>query len=437
MRKILFAIVGCAWLAQPSAGQWRKTITFQPADVINAVYFIGIPGPARIGFATGNPTWRTTDGGESWKKVTIDPNADLTGICFRDSLTGWAANQGDDLPFCYKTSNGGLSWFALPGIASAGPVCYNDSNHTLFIGIGDSGARVSRDFGATWDTIPLMNVSCFSFSSPSHGIAVTAPFYHLDIHGNPHTIDSFPHIYVTSDGGNSWVKSDQFNQVDTFQGDFLSRVLVLPNSPICFAVGPGSAFVNPDSGAWGITVYRSDDFGSTWRLVSYDPRRVYGADAVGGILDRLATSTDSGFFISTDQGVTWVFDGGPKNAYGFYCDKGKTVSGGYLDTTAFTYGLWVEDWGTAGVAAQPEQPAATISVHPNPTTGVVTLAGGIGVRTVAVENVLGEQVLRFENPVCAASGALTFNLTGLPAGLYFFRITGTSGETETVRLVKE
>ena len=87
-------------------------------------------------------------------------------------------------------------------------------------------------------------------------------------------------------------------------------------------------------------------------------------------------------------------------------------------------------------------PTATSSVtlYPNPTTGMVTINGASG--PVAVENILGERVYiphatTPQPPPLTEEGECTLDLSRLPAGTYFVRVTGQDGRATVRRIVKE
>lgn len=85
----------------------------------------------------------------------------------------------------------------------------------------------------------------------------------------------------------------------------------------------------------------------------------------------------------------------------------------------------------AGVSQLPATPNFTL--YPNPTTGVVTVAGLSG--PVQVENVLGESVMRDVSGE-TRNGEVTIDLSAEPAGTYFLHIQTPGGEVVR-RIVKK
>src|ERR1017187_8370307 len=94
VRSIIFVISLAACLVRGADGQiverrWQSLAAFP--DEIYVVYFLGLPGPPRIGFAGGHGmVYRTSDGGETWN-TTIADNYEFRALdfVFKDSLTGW------------------------------------------------------------------------------------------------------------------------------------------------------------------------------------------------------------------------------------------------------------------------------------------------------------------------------------------------------------
>ncbi len=81
-----------------------------------------------------------------------------------------------------------------------------------------------------------------------------------------------------------------------------------------------------------------------------------------------------------------------------------------------------------------EQQAARIAVYPNPALdGMVNLENLSGMNRVIVYNILGEQV-RMEN---VSGNSHKLDLSGLPQGQYFVRLSGNNGTVHTVKIVNQ
>lgn len=75
---------------------------------------------------------------------------------------------------------------------------------------------------------------------------------------------------------------------------------------------------------------------------------------------------------------------------------------------------------------------AFATIHPNPTTGLVTIVGK-GLNQAEVVNMLGQCVTTMQGK----GENLQFDISKLPAGIYFVRITDDEGRKCTHKVVKE
>lgn len=86
------------------------------------------------------------------------------------------------------------------------------------------------------------------------------------------------------------------------------------------------------------------------------------------------------------------------------------------------------DWD--GVNEKDSAPIA--SVHPNPTTGLVTITGE-NLRQAEVINAIGQQVLSVQGK----GNELSIDMAALPAGVYFVAVTNEDGKKCVRKVVKE
>ena len=91
-------------------------------------------------------------------------------------------------------------------------------------------------------------------------------------------------------------------------------------------------------------------------------------------------------------------------------------------------------WGQAEIVGIDENdyPTAFATVHPNPTTGLVTIAGD-NLRQAEVLNMLGQQVLSMQGE----GNELRIDMAALPAGVYFVNVTDDEGRKCVRKVVKE
>ena len=91
-------------------------------------------------------------------------------------------------------------------------------------------------------------------------------------------------------------------------------------------------------------------------------------------------------------------------------------------------------WGQTELLAirENDEPTTFASLHPNPTTGLVTIAGE-NLRQTEVLNMLGQQVLSVQGE----GNELRIDMAALPAGVYFVNVTDGEGRKCVRKVVKE
>jgi hypothetical protein len=419
MRSLVLSILlGCTVLAQPLSAQWRKIYHLDYSQIEN-IYFIDLPGPPRLGFMATADLWRTTDGGKSWgsEPCWINPGIEgwVTYVNFKDSLTGWFCFAGYPHNYIYRTTDGGRSWSQLPWSINAYGVDYSSATGRLFASCDVDGFYVSTDLGDSWSPVLPFIVHDFSVFSPLVSLATVA-FSRSDTIGG---------YCFTSDGGISW---DTLRFHDTMRWIRGFGALAISGSSTCFAV----SYVR-------ILISRSDDYGHTWRQVKdYGPPtdsndhaltpHSYGV--IRGDLSHLWIKTDSGMFLSTDEGLNWKNVGGPPEIDNFYAAHGVTYVTTIVPGQIHTSGdIWEYDWDQADAEQPPTTPL--LEVYPNPARDRIT----INLETPAnyeVLDVLGDVRLRGKSE----EPTLTLDVSQLASGTYLVRVAnGWMGKT--VKFIKE
>ena len=149
----------------------------------------------------------------------------------------------------------------------------------IFAGTQYCGAYYSTDYGDNWNQV--------------EGIPNTADVGWIAVHGN--TIVAVAEIsesleagsFISTDGGKNWRRSQIFGPLV-----FSDSILFTGN----FRTG----------------IYRSTDFGGTWEVLNNGPKQsivtsfavAQRTDSVSG--NRLYAATDSGLFVSINDGGNWV-----------------------------------------------------------------------------------------------------------------------------------
>ena len=91
-------------------------------------------------------------------------------------------------------------------------------------------------------------------------------------------------------------------------------------------------------------------------------------------------------------------------------------------------------WGQTELVGIEENQETTpiVNLHPNPTTGFVTLTGE-NLRQAEVINMLGQKLLNMQGE----GNEMQINISALPAGVYFVNVTDSEGKKCVRKVVKE
>ncbi len=272
--------------------------------------------------------------------------------------------------------------------------------------VRDTGIEESTDLGDTWRVISPIEVGGFSFSNDSTGIATGF-------------INSSIGIIRTTNGGLTW------SMLDTI-GNCGDQPLTIPSTPICFEADRDR-----------IIIRRSDDYGQTWRIIkdfgpnedsNFNESGPVGSGVVRGDTSRLYIQSDSGMYLSTDQGITWKADGGPntEEIEKFYSANSVTVTGEtYANGAVRDGGLWEEILPQSGVAESATANSNNaLSVFPNPATSSITIQSANG--PVSILDPLGRNYTTPQPtpPIESRAGpwkggGVSIDISMLPSGVYF------------------
>jgi photosystem II stability/assembly factor-like uncharacterized protein len=288
----------------------------------------GVPGDPSIyyaGAASGG-VWKTTDGGIRWNPVSDSMPVAAIGalavapsdpsIVWAGTGEAWAIRDSDVIgDGIYKSMDAGKTWvhMGLDETGRIGRILVHPTNPDVVFAcaIGritapqqERGVFRTTDGGQHWERVLFVdeNTGCSGLSMDAKNPrTIWAGTWQVEMHpwamlsGGPGS-----GVYVSRDGGSKWTKIEAAG---------------LPRSPlgkIDVAVAPSDSnrvyalIQTKDQGS----VWRSDDGGTTWRVVNWS-RELIGR---AGYYIHLAVSpanedeiliSNSSFFQSTDGGQTF------------------------------------------------------------------------------------------------------------------------------------
>lgn len=263
--------------------KWRNIGPFRGGRT-NAV--CGVPGNDQMFYAgyTGGGVWMTENGGISWKNISdgyfttgsigdiaisaSDPNVIYVGSG-EHAVRGVMTSYGDGM---YKSTDAGKTWkktglentrhISDVAIHPQQPdIVYVAAQGTVHGPNPDRGIFRTTDGGQTWKKILFVNdstgVSSLSMDPSNPRILYAATWQHQRLPWSVRSGGPGSAIWKSTDGGDSWVKLTK--GLPTFMGKI--GVSVSPANPKrIFAI------IETEKSASGL--YRSDDAGNSWTLLS-------------------------------------------------------------------------------------------------------------------------------------------------------------------------
>ncbi len=299
----------------PSSGGRIASISGVPGDT--AVWYLG---------SASGGVWKSIDGGHSFGPVFDNQPVQAIGalavaqsdhdVVWAGTGEAWAIRDADVMgDGVYKSTDGGIHWqhMGLDQTGRIGRIIINPTNADIVYvcALGrttgpqqERGVYRTMDGGKTWNRVLFVdeNTGCSGLSLDLHNPAVLfAGMWQVEMHtyaelgGGPSS-----GIYVSRDSGATWTHVQDAG---------------LPHEPlgkIDVAVAPTASnrvyalIQTPNQGS----VWRSDDGGHTWKVVSWNRlligRAGYYIHLVvnSGNADEVLVANSS-FFKSTDGGRTW------------------------------------------------------------------------------------------------------------------------------------
>ena len=265
--------------------KWRNIGPFRGGRT-NAV--CGVPGNDLLYYAgyTGGGVWKTEDGGTSWKNISdgafttgsigdiavapSDPNVIYVGSG-EHAVRGVMTSYGDGV---YKSIDAGRTWTKI-GLENTrhisdvvvhprqSDIVYVAAQGTVHGPNPDRGVYRSTDGGQNWKKVLYVNdssgASSLSMDPTNPRILYAATWEHRRLPWSVRSGGPGSAIWKSTDGGDTWKKITQ--GLPALMGKI--GVSVSPANP-----DRVYAIVETEKSKSGL--YRSDDAGKTWALLSND-----------------------------------------------------------------------------------------------------------------------------------------------------------------------
>ncbi len=283
------AASGGLWKTVDGGIHWAPIFDDQPVSSIGALA-VAPSDPNVVWVGTGEPwirshisigwgVYRSTDAGKSWKKMGLDSTGRISRIIVHPT----------DPNIVYVAAEGHL-YAPQPQI----------------------GIYRTMDGGATWEHVLFVNDSTGASDlvmDPNNPRILFAGFWQVQVRTWGRTSGGAGSgIWKSTDGGTTWTRLKGAG-LPTRQVGKVGLAMSRANSNRIYALietGDGVPAVNiaqPDSGR----LFRSDDGGSSWQLVSFD-RQVAGRTHYYSRMGVMPDNADEAYFLAASWSKT--LDGG-------------------------------------------------------------------------------------------------------------------------------
>jgi photosystem II stability/assembly factor-like uncharacterized protein len=379
------------------------------------------------------------DGGNTWASRSIDLGTDnallgVSSITAISTTTAWVSVYPESGSFggIWKTIDGGTNWTKQPtalfntatsdpNISASYPnfVYFWDANNGVAQGDPDGNEfeiYTTVDGGATWIRVPAANIPDVDTS----GLGEWGYFNMCSVSGNTVWFGSNKgRIFKSTDKGLTWtvntVPSPSIDfELDRFAFSDANKGLLMTYDPV--------------------KLFNTVDGGATWNEVIktgmlYNENIAY----IPGTSIVVSTSSANpiGSSYSTDDGVTWIPIDGIAHGTLAFLNSSFGFSGGFT-TNATTGGVF--KFTGIPLKAPSFDVKNQITAYPNPTNGILNINSENSlIKEASIFDLLGRQVY---NPKFSALNNVTLNILSLQTGAYILKVTSDSGETETMKIMK-
>ena len=314
--------------------------------------------------------------------------------------------SSNDGHFLYKSTDTGLSWAPVDFAPNTtGLFSLLAAGNKLFAGGRDQRVFVSEDGGESW-------------SNSSTGIPFVASA------GKTISLaydSSTGKIYAAIRGGELY-ESEDMGLTWSLVGNFSCQTVIAHNNSIYVLAGGGG----PNS-----QVYYSHDGGITWGSGTHPDMGINSLGPMALYQNNVLIGTNNGVFLSTNKGESW-------EPYNEGLPEERPLS--FVQDEEYVYG----GLGTFGIYRLPlnelptslkEPQRLSIQIFPNPSAnGIFHLqTSQIASQSAHLEIADSNGRIHVNNPI--SGDWQTLDLSQLPAGIFWLRLTSKDG-AEVQRLVK-
>jgi hypothetical protein len=394
----------------PSYGQWT-----QSPGAVGSINCFADSGTSLYA-GTSNGLLLSTDHGESWQSLINwgyaagTPQIRAVAILGSDIFAAVGGYEwGDAGHGIIRSTDGGYNWAPVNGgLNDSSVVSFAVLDSNIFASTYSLGIFRSSDSGKEW--LPVNTGLIYSFND----------YIPIVKSGDKLFTGTTNGIFLTTNSGLSWSKISS----ELTQG-FVAKLSA--NNANLVGVG-NKMFSSTNSGmSWSLIsdTMPSNDPGQPGLVLSDNRDDCSLALSGNNLFAAVSEPQLPQVFLSTDIGSSWrIIDYGTPDRV-----NALVISGPNLVAGTTVEGIWYEplsDFNLGSVATDNIAPSS-IQISPNPTSSLITIRGGAeSVLHVSVANVLGSQVAGSGDRV-PGSGEISLDLSKLPPGTYFVRITTPEG----------
>jgi photosystem II stability/assembly factor-like uncharacterized protein len=253
-----------------------NTITFDPLN--SSVIYVGTPI---------NGVFKSVDGGQNWNRASNGiANDRVSALAIAESNTNtlFAASYNYPIGYFYKSTDGAISWSQVYERRwwEVSSLLVHPENPTIIYAATTNALYKSLDSGLVWSQLPidleagtLSGKLMFSPSDPNI-------LYYIGIKA-----------YRSMDQGESWTEIGPIGQI-------MIDLYIDPNEPDLIYALSSNAF------------FRSQNGGTDWQRMSeaYQFSSASDLAVLPGDSYRFFVVTNSGVYLSSDEGITWNLENG-------------------------------------------------------------------------------------------------------------------------------